>query len=220
MKNKIFFGLLVMLLHLGMKLIAQTKMAEDNLITCDGIGKVKIIHTYEQLVQIFGAQNVVSDTIDRRMVGYELPPGELYYQVITYVHTPYGKVRVHWNAGRPEEGIAKLSTTSPHFRFRNGVHVGMKLIDLIGINREPIRFYGFGWQFGGTIAKSTGNFLGNEEYNCFEGYLKLPDDYPYSGSIANFLGDKIYNTTMPGLPKDIITLGEITIDPFAFMKKD
>ncbi len=183
--------------------------SQENLITCKGIGKVHLQASHNDLKKMYGEKNVIHDTLDYRMVGYSLPPGSLYYEIITTVNTPSGKIKIRWKKGVPENGIQEISTESSNFRFENGVYAGMKLSEFLKINQSDIRFYGFGWQFAGQLVNNNqGKHF--EKYPCFASYLKLVNEGDYR-KVSNFVGDRTFSTNQSGLPVYDIVLGEIRI---------
>ena len=55
--------------------------------------------------------------------------------------------------------LVRVVDASSRWRLASGVRVGMPLSELVALNGKPIRFYGFDWDYGGTITDWRGGAL-------------------------------------------------------------
>ena len=83
------------------------------------------------------------------------------------------------------------SNARPAWRRKDGVHLGMTSAELEKLNGRPFGFYGFEWDYGGTISEWHGGKLGpgSEGFGpvtlCMPDVAEgqaLPDDYPSGDS--------------------------------------
>jgi hypothetical protein len=88
-----------------------------------------------------------------------------------------------------------------------GIKIGARLDELLKMNEKPIRFTGFGWDYGGNICSFNGGKLAG-----LEGKLSInlgePDDI---NGLEEFLGDTECSTTNKKILGKGVKVAEISI---------
>jgi hypothetical protein len=122
------------------------------------VGKVTAAATYEDLVQIFGATNLRTDTVSVAEGTEE--------DIATYVKAETAEeIIVFWNDDAVKKKINRIQIIaegSP-YKTAEGVKIGTTLAELEKLNGKPFDFYGFGWDYGGIVSDwKKGNFDGKK----------------------------------------------------------
>jgi len=177
-----------------------TKKQEENttnatLISCEGIGKVKFSMTYADLEKAFGKDKLLTDTVlaGTPMMDDERSSEDRIYTTIT---APEGKIYITWAEGKEAKKIEKISITigdKPKYKFADGIGIGSTLAELKKANQQDFEFYGFGWEYGGTIINETAKGKFFEQNPCFTGSLGTKDgNYD---KVQNLMGDGKFKTS-------------------------
>ena len=119
-----------------------------------------------------------------------------------------------------EEDDSKVSMIEVHYNIVNenyevestqkvesscGIYTGMKLADVVELNRAPLNFSGFAWDFAGSVMNMNGGELENCKTN-FRLDLENWDDMP-----GELLGDMELNSDMDDVKAADIIIEEITL---------
>lgn len=174
----------------------------STLISCSGIGTIKMSDSYLIIEQKAGKENITTDSnyVEGIFQG-------IYHSL--WKGTPK-EIKVFWKNASHEKQIAviEIENKSSVYHFANGIKIGTTLAELVKLNdNKPISFYGFGWDYGGHIV-NFGNGKLQQDYSCFSGQLSI------KGKIeGKFQGDKEMNSSLPGMPVENIYLSSIQIHP-------
>jgi len=117
-------------------------------ITCWGIGDIELEDSYDILVEKAGLDNIKQDSLFKE--------GD-FERVITRVWPGTNKeIIVHWKekqAPLASIDMLELRDSASVYHFVNGIKIGSTLEELIKENGgAEFSFYGFGWDYGGTIS--------------------------------------------------------------------
>lgn len=181
------------------------KIDLGKVITCQGVGPVKFSDTYESLVQKFGSENLLEDSV--------FTEGEFQgFSTIVWPNTDK-QFTVYWlDIKPPFKSIMSIlidQVKSP-WKLPNGVGINMSLKELVKLNgNEAIKFYGFGWDYGGAIVNfGKGNL--EKHYPCVGGILapQKPIDEKDGKKI---LGDMEVSSSLPEIGKYDVRLTTLII---------
>ncbi len=109
------------------------------------------------LKQMYGDSNVIIDTIwgaeGMFVIGTKLFSGTDMQVDIMWQDSinNSGMINATINATYDEETFTP-SFNNKKWNTREGVYLGMSLEDLVALNGKPIKFYGFGWDYGGIVT--------------------------------------------------------------------
>lgn len=170
------------------------------LITNNKFGKIDSTANLEQLENLFGEKNV-TDVIEYGAEGmdsftvtkiYKGSPKEI---VIGWKHN-----KLHKEIGSAE----CLHENAPYYTS-DSLKVGSTLQKLLEVNGKPIKFYGTGWDYGGTITSYNKGKL--DGANIF---FQLTDK---PGMSEKLMGDQELNTDMPLVKSNLkkVAIASITL---------
>lgn len=170
------------------------------LITYNKFGRIENTTDLIQLKKLFGEMNV-TDAI-------EFGPEGVDSSNVTKIYVGNPKeISIRWKQYKMHKEISTAECyqeNSPYYTADN-LKVGSTLQKLLEVNGKPIKFYGLGWDYGGTITSlNKGRMDGS---NIFFQLLDEPD------ISKNLLGDKEFNTDMPLVKSNLkkIVIGKITL---------
>lgn len=151
------------------------------------VGPITVNTTEQEIMGIYGPTNVTRGVI-------ELPEKK---DACTIVMggTP-DEIRITWKdeASTKVKAVYFLQPNSRWFS-RDGLSVGISLSELTKVNKSPIRFYGFDWNYGGTVSSwKTGKMRPYDKffYVVLEPSVKGP-------AIKDFKGNKEIDSNTKGL---------------------
>lgn len=163
---------------------AAVRPPVHDLISCDGIGDIRLEDDLNALIRKAGRDQVSHDSL--------FLEGN-YERMITRVRkgTPR-EVLVYWK--EKEEPFRTIQTleissrTSP-YHFSNGINIGTSLKKIVELNGGvPVSLYGFGWDYGGTfISFRNGELTGPME--CFGGVFQLTSTDIVTSELKKVMGD-------------------------------
>jgi hypothetical protein len=147
----------------------EEKQQDPNLITCEGIGKVKLSYTHADLEKEFGADKLADETKD--------VDGKKLNITKVFQGTPE-EVLVTWTeASAPFTKAAKLSVNNDMgpYQLEEGIRVGSSLKDLVKANNFlPVTFTNFYSNvdgFGYIEGFNEGDLA--QKYPCLGGVLDI-----------------------------------------------
>jgi len=146
---------------------------------------------FEDLQMIYGEQNVR----DERICGPECIDS----LDVTQVYPGSRKAfTVYWKEKQYHKKIELIEcyTEEAPYRTASDIGIGTSLQYLLELNGQKITFYGFGWDYGGSIGSFNGGKL--EKSN-----LHYTLDMMYDTAINSIMGDAEFNTDMPEVKKHI-----------------
>ncbi len=116
------------------------------LVTADQFGTITKTTNYQELITLFGKDKLTDET----HTGAE---GMGSYKVtIVYKRTPL-EMTITWAENEWHKTIAIVECAqrkSPYYT-KDSLQVGSTLLSILKINKAAVNFYGFGWDYGGTI---------------------------------------------------------------------
>jgi len=172
------------------------------LVTDSTWGLIRARTDIAELKRIFGDNNIRDvrecdaeciDSIDVTKVY----PGQANEITIIWKDTAYHK----------EIGLIECFGEKPAWHSAEGIKIGSGLKDLLEVNGRKISFYGFGWDYGGTVDSYNGGRLEKSRI----GYRLNLNEY---NNVDNSLyGDTGLDTDMPAVKKvmDKISVWWITL---------
>lgn len=140
-----------------------------NLNTCEGTSVINASTTYENLVKIFGEENLSNEV---RM--YDEGTEENLVTLI-YPDTKNELVIMWENEDEKKDPImAETYIPESDWYTVGGIQIGTPLEKLIELNGNDFLFYGFGWDYGGSVSSWQGGKF-DTEAPCF--HVSLGYDY-------------------------------------------
>lgn len=161
-------------------------------ITCWGIGDIELEDSFDILTEKAGLDNIKQDSLFKegnfeRVVSRVWPDTEK-------------EIIVHWKEKKaPLVTIEMLevSDSASVYHFANGIKIGSTLRDLVKENGgTEFSFYGFGWDYGGTISDFNSGKLSNI-LPCFQGVLALPEGASKGAGAGEVMGDSLIKSSHP-----------------------
>ncbi len=176
----------------------------SELISCTGIGNIKLSDNMAGLIKKAGQDSIIADSLFLEG-SFEGIVSKL------WKNTPY-EITVRWNEREaPYRTIRFLEIREGSvYHFSNGIGIGTSLEEVVRLNEAPVSFYGFAWDYGGTFTGFNEGKLARE-IPCFDGVFTLP----IKGSIAvntEIVGDKKIRSDNPALEGFDIKLSVIRIN--------
>lgn len=147
----------------------EEKQPDPNLITCEGIGKVKLSYSHDDLEKEFGADKLADETKDVE--------GKKVNITRVFQGAPEEVVVTWTEATAPFNKAAKLSVTSDMgpYQLEEGIRVGSSLKDVVKANNFlPVTFTNFYANidgFGKIESFNDGDLA--QKYPCLGGVLDI-----------------------------------------------
>lgn len=173
---------------------------DELLITNNKFGKIDNTTDLIQLKKLFGEKNVTDVT--------EYGPEGLDTFKATKIYAGNTReISIRWKQNKLHKEISIAECYQEHSPYytADNLKVGTPLSKILEVNGKPIKFYGLGWDYGGTITSlNKGRMDGS---NIFFELMDEPD------ISKNLLGDKEFNTDMPLVKSNLknIIIGKITL---------
>lgn len=151
------------------------------------VGNVHPESTEASLIEHLGVQNVRRDTI-------YIGEGEYRLGTTMFKGTP-DEAQILWkdtaNWSRPEL-VRIIPATRPQnsqWEVEGGVRIGATLREIEQLNGRPFELYGFGWDYGGTVADWKGGKLTYSRNG--KSYLEAIFVYEYKEAEQDALAEKV-----------------------------
>ena len=176
------------------------------IISCDGIGPVKLSHTLEELELITGKENIQQDSL--------FLEGNFEGLVTALWKGTPKEIIVHWKQRMPpfeDIKMLELNGTESLYRFSNGIKTGSQLREIVRLNDQPLTIYGFGWDYGGTFVSFNNGKLA-KEIPCFGGVFELQYTGKFTDDLTPITGDHQIRSEEPALLKYGARLSKIRIN--------
>ena len=149
---------------------------------------VRADDTLASLQERLGAANAVAQTLP----GAE---GEEISGWVLYPDDPTRKLEVYLDESGEHPDTLMVQSTATHWVLPNGLRVGMDTKALQELNGKPFKFYGFEWDYGGTIVNWNGGKLDPGKGPHGGATLCMPESVPVDYPI----GDAEYSSDDPRL---------------------
>jgi hypothetical protein len=194
----IFFLVLVLLFACG-KAVDQEQTAPadssrtatvvrptaNQIITCDGIGEIKLSDDLASLARKAGNDNISHDSLFLEG-NFERIVSKLWKGTVR-------ELAVYWNeTEQPFKTIQtiEIANRNSPYQFSNGIRIGTSLKKMVELNGGvPISLYGFGWDYGGTFISFKDGKLA-EPLSCFGGVFQLTSADITTSELKKILGDR------------------------------
>ncbi|MGD1841820.1 MAG: hypothetical protein ACFB0B_13130 [Thermonemataceae bacterium] len=167
------------------------------LISCEGVGKLSLEANLKEIKRTFGEKYVT--TQENRITR----------QMQTLVTDTSGHIRfiINWREAQVGEVIdfVEIRDSTHAYTFENGIQVGATLQEISKRNGTPIPFFGFGWDYGGTIAVKEMNGKILTDCPCFGGVLGR------EVFKQTLLGDQLFYSDDPSVQAEKIVLKKILL---------
>ncbi|MEL6133577.1 MAG: hypothetical protein AAFR59_09470 [Bacteroidota bacterium] len=108
------------------------------------------------------------------------------------------EIRITWKDDtRSKVKAIYLGEKGSSWYTSQGLGVGISLLDLVKANKAPIEFYGFGWEYGGTVETwKNGTLQSKSKYF----YVRMaPGSHVPTSQTAPFKGNKLFTSNDPGV---------------------
>lgn len=150
--------------------------------------------TLASLQERLGAANVVAQTLP----GAE---GEEFSGWVLYPDDPTRKVEVYLDESGEHPDTLMVQSTATHWVLPNGMRVGMDTKALQELNGKPFKFYGFEWDYGGSIVSWNGGKLDPGKRAHGGATLCMPENPPqdYPSGDAEYSSDDPRLATAPAV---------------------
>lgn len=116
------------------------------------IGRIDVKTSEEDLMRMYGPANVERGEV-------KLSTAQKSECTIIFGDTP-DELRITWKDNR-RESIQAIYVDNPKAKWHTpqNLKVGLNLLELTKFNQAPVEFYGFNWEYSGTINSWKGGIL-------------------------------------------------------------
>jgi hypothetical protein len=167
------------------------------------IGPMKLTTSEEALIRLYGPGNVGRSTVRTTGTNTEtctvLMAGTNNELRITWKDETHARIKAIY-----------LDKPNSSWLSAQGLRVGMGLMDLTKANKSPISFYGFNWEYGGTVSSYRNGVLGKYE-KYFYAVLLPRNSQQAAGSLRNFQGDQIFSSNKEGIEQLDLVVSRLVI---------
>lgn len=145
------------------------------------------------LTAAYGAGNV-------RPADVPLGEGETVPGTEVFGETPVRRFLVTWKdtLGRRSPDQVQLAGDSTVWQGPLGITLGLSLRRLEQLNGRPFSLFGFGWDYGGTVATWEGGALAPWEGRLLVTLMPHPDSYS-SAAYRSVLGDRPFPSSLAAM---------------------
>ncbi len=203
---------LLSLICLTQLLNIQVACAEDWIIEPGkSLGPITRDTSEQDLIRLFGAQNVNQTTID-------IGEGETQEVTEIFPDDPSKAATIFWLDAKTRKtpsgiSIHRIDSDNANnqresmWKTREGITVGTSLKTIEKLNGRPFRMFGFGWDNGGLVSDCNGGRLtelGVETKNGIEkrtlNLNLVPDPKLYgTPAYARVVGEKVFSSDNPAM---------------------
>lgn len=154
------------------------------------VGSISIRTTEADLVRMFGLESVARGKVSTSASKQEdctiLLPGR------------DEELRIVWkDADHTRIKAVYVLKPGSQWQLTDGIRVGTSLADLTKLNEAPVSFYGFQWEYSGTISSYRNGRLAKFEKGF---YMALAPSRNTSSSLTNqYRGDKVFSSNAEGV---------------------
>lgn len=97
--------------------------------------------------------------------------------------------------------IFRVQQPNTAWKTPEGITIGTTLQELVEMNGKPINFYGFDWDYGGTVSNWNGGKLDSQNL-----LVRLRAE----GTYQDLLGDQEFESTHPAVQNAVISVVEFS----------
>ena len=166
-------------------------------------GFIDLGTTEEGLIKEFGPNQVRRGTISTSSVNVE-------FCTILFPDSP-DEVNITWKTeDRKKVKAIYFDKYLSNWKMNNGLKVGMSLLDLCKVNEAPLNFYGFNWEYGGTIESWQNGKMAAYQRNFYA--VLNPRSGKFTGEQSRrFAGDKVFTSNTEGVDQLDLVVSRIVI---------
>lgn len=154
------------------------------------VGAIRLKTSETELIQLYGATQVARSTVT-------LPEGNTEDCTVVF-GGDNDEIRITWkDEGRTKIKAVYFDKPNASWFTREGLHVGMKLSELTKANKSPLTFFGFNWNYGGTVSAWRNGTL-----KSFHRHFYVVLTPGVQGDLVNqFSGNKKFSSNDEGVPQ-------------------
>jgi hypothetical protein len=189
---------------IGLLLFASALMGRSNdwfMVPGSRVGPITSATNHADLIDLFGAANVVDEDVSISDVGPE--PG-----TVVFKNRPYDSLVIVWS---PEHKISTIvfcafqsaEPKSCHWHTGEGITFGTTLKTIERLNGGAFDLAGFGWDYGGTVLDWKGGRLAPlRATSCGQVVVRFeahPQNPSQKRLYEQFAGDRPFLSSLPGM---------------------
>ncbi|RMG30895.1 MAG: SH3 domain-containing protein [Bacteroidetes bacterium] len=164
-------------------------------------GNIRLNTSEAELIKLYGSPNVTRGNV-------QVSQSQTKDCTILFPNTQ-DEMRITWkDDSRSKVEAVYLTKPNAHWHLNTGVKVGMSLLDLTKANKSPLSFYGFNWEYSGTVSSWRNGVL--RKYDKFF-YVVLVPVGASKADLAQFQGNKVFSSNTKGVDKLNLHVGKIVI---------
>ncbi|MEL7529891.1 MAG: hypothetical protein AAFN10_01210 [Bacteroidota bacterium] len=152
------------------------------------VGAIKLNTSETELIQIFGANQVGRSTV--------VLPDKSKEECTVVFGGSNDEIRITWK-GNDHKSIKAVYFDRPGAKWftRQGLHVGISLSELVKANKSPLNFYGFNWEYGGTVSAWRNGLL-----KSYDRHFYVVLNPGIRGKVMDqFQGNKVFSSNDKGI---------------------
>lgn len=191
----------------GLDSSPQPKATEETMdflmIPGQRVGPLKLNTSEEALLRLYGPGNVARSTVRTT--------GDKTEACTVLMAGTNNELRITWK-DETRARIKAIYLDKPNSRWlsQQGLKVGMELFDLTKANKSPISFYGFNWEYSGTVSSYRNGVLGKSE-KYFYAVLTPRNSQQAAGLLRNFQGDQVFSSNKEGIEQLDLVVSRLVI---------
>jgi hypothetical protein len=185
------------------KTTQEIKNVSDSVLVTDSTwGSITVSSDFDDLKKMYGESNIKDETI--------CGPECVDSVDVTLVYPGSNKeFIVYWEDSlyHKKIGLIRCYTKDAPYHTTGGIKIGTTLEELLKMNGKPISFFGFGWDYGGTVFSLNHGVLENSNVR-----FNLDISENTTGDNAVY-GDTEISSDMPAVKKlqDKIHVSELML---------
>lgn len=152
------------------------------------VGAIKLNTSETELIQLYGANQVGRSTVKLADKSKE--------ECTVVFGGSNDEIRITWKSNdRKKIKAVYFDRPGAKWFTRQGLHVGINLSELVKANKSPLNFYGFNWEYGGTVSAWRNGLLKSYDRHF---YVVLHPGV--RGKVVDpFNGNKVFSSNDQGI---------------------
>lgn len=153
------------------------------------VGPITLTTSEADLIQQFGAAYVTRGEVD-------VASGQREACTIVMPNSA-DELRITWKS-EERDRVKAIYLTKPQSKWHlfSGIRVGMPLLDVTKANESPVSFYGFDWEYSGTVSSwRNGRMRKYDKYF----YMVLTPVGASNSTLAPFRGNQVFSSNTKGV---------------------
>ena len=154
------------------------------------VGPITVNTSEMELVQLYGANNVGRGTVSAP------EKGEIPCSII--MPGTKDELRITWkDDSRTKVKEVYINQSGGRWHTKQGLSVGLSLLELAKANKSPVNFYGFKWAYSGTVSSWRNGTLAPYDKYCY--VVLSPDPRASANLVKKFTGNQVFTSNHPDL---------------------